>query len=129
MSDLFQCLRLNRNLLKLRLSGVSLSQNRSIDVLADFLTQNDTLTDLDLSHSSLQVGQMIQIFAALPGTMNLTYLNIAFNTIEFVRAPEPANELFQLMSNFFETNEKLVHLDLSGCNFGEKIVEIGPAIA
>ena len=94
MTELFHCLRLNRNLLKLRLSGVSLSQNRSIDLLAEFLTQNDTLTDLDLSHSSLQVGQMIQIFAALPGTGSLTYLNIAFNTIEYVRAPEPANELF-----------------------------------
>ena len=94
MSDLFQSLRLNRNLLKLRLSGVSLSQNRSIDVLADFLSQNDTLTDLDMSHTSLQVGQMIQIFGALSGTISLTYLNIAFNTIEYMRAPEPANELF-----------------------------------
>lgn len=38
-------------------------------------------------------------------------------------------QLFMTMSDFFSKNTKLVHLDLSGCNFGVHIVEIGQAIS
>jgi hypothetical protein len=33
------------------------------------------------------------------------------------------------MYNFLENNNKLIHLDLSGCNLGSHVVRIGEALA
>ena len=72
---------------------------------------------------------MSEIFKALTITHNLTHLNIAFNTIEYGRYRSAAMDLFETISAFLYASNKLVHLDMSGCNLGPHIVEIGPAIA
>ena len=122
LSSMFHCLKSNEQLVKLRLSGIALSKQGLIYKLATFLEHNDMLTDLDLSYTKLQVTQLTEIFAVLPHTISLSYLNIAFNTIEYARAPELAIKLFKVISNFLIKNNKLIHLDFSGCNFGEHIV-------
>ena len=61
--------------------------------------------------------------------MSLANLSIAFNTVNYSRAPDLASKLFKLISNFLVKNSKLIHLDFSGCSFGEHIVNIAPALA
>ena len=53
VTDMFNSLHENTNLVKLRLSGISLSNNKNMDVLADYLLHQDFLQELDLSYANL----------------------------------------------------------------------------
>lgn len=99
-----------------------------MDQMCEFLANNDMLTDLDLSYCQFSIEQMTQIFIALKGTLCLTNLNIAFNTNEYARYPMHSQKLDDAMIDLFEQPLKLVHLDLSGLNLGEKVLVLGPSL-
>ena len=118
MTELFESLRWNTYLQRLRLSGICMSNNKNISLLCEFLEANEILSELDLSYCGLSVQQLCEIFRALPHSLSLAYLNIAFNTNEYSRTKEQSEMLFELINNFLLSNSKLIHLDLSGCNLG-----------
>lgn len=54
---------------------------------------------------------------------------MAFNANEFSRFPDQTETLINAIYNFLENNNKLIHLDLSGCNLGSHVVRLGEALA
>ena len=128
INTLFREIRFNNTLLKLSLSFINLQGISTMEQLCDFLQNNDLLTDLDFSYCHLSIEQMTQIFKALEGTLSLTNLNLAFNTNEYGRFQEASQALFTSMVELFDRPHKIVHMDLSGLNLGEKVLILAPSL-
>ena len=55
MTELFESLRWNTYLQRLRLSGICMSKNKNISLLCEFLEANEILSELDLSYCGLSI--------------------------------------------------------------------------
>lgn len=53
LNDIFASVHDNISLIKFRLSGISLSNYRNIETLAEYLKHHDSLQELDLSYANL----------------------------------------------------------------------------
>ena len=112
------------------------------DYLAEFLSRNSGLQELDLSHNNLEESGIIKILDAMKCS-NLTKLNISTNNINLqdtVYAFSNATRLIELdlscnrlndaeNAKFFFTKAKIIFLNLMKLNVAEICCEIDDAAA
>lgn len=78
MSNLINALKANPFLLNLRLSGCNLNSN-SVKVIAKYLAENDTITDVDLSFNRMQVLGAEAMAACIQKNKSILRMNLRHN--------------------------------------------------
>ena len=142
ISLLFEALSKNYTLNKIRISGIHLGNTRKITLLTQSLRENRTLAELDLSWAGLTLRQQVLIYTELKDNNSIRSLNMAYNTFpKLVKRAEEYKEeareteerelserLLDILKDLIGDCDKLMHLDLTGCNLGRRISDLAPAL-
>lgn len=108
LNELTECLKQNRSLDSLNISGVELDK-KSILNLSDFITNNYSLRKLTISWSQIKSNEFIFLMQKIKVIKHLQYLDISDIPFE----GKISIELTSLVKDHIIFNSCLIHLDMS----------------